>query len=59
MLFTDPASYCHLAVGGVEPEAGGESRVHSYVTLLCLENDRNSLILEKTAQKMSVVFYVK
>ena len=58
LLITDPASYCHLAVGGVEPEVGGESREHSHVTFLCLEIDRNGLILEKTTQKMSVVFYV-
>ena len=49
---------CHLAVSWVKPEARGEGSEHSHVTLLSLQNDRNSLVLEETAPKMSFVFHV-
>ena len=49
---------CHLAVSRVKPEARGKGREHSHVTLLSLQNDRNSLVLEETDPKMSFVFHV-
>ena len=45
-----------LAVGRVQPQAGGDGREHGHVALLRVKNDRNSLVLEKTAQKINLVF---